>query len=86
MVLPSPTQVSELEDQLARAGRERLEVMAYSSDGDRATFAAALKPECPVCRVEVKEAVLDPCRHLAACASCAGSLERCVQGAELHIL
>lgn len=76
MVLPSPAQVSELEDQLARAGRERLEVMAYSSDGNRTTFSAALKPECPVCQVEVKEAVLDPCRHLAACAACAASLER----------
>lgn len=75
-LLLSHAQVSELEDQLARAGRERLEVMAYSSDGNRATFSAALKPECPVCQVEVKEAVLDPCRHLAACAACAGSLER----------
>lgn len=68
--------MSELEDQLARAERDRLGVMAYLSDENRTIFPAALKPECPVCQVEVKEAVLDPCRHLAACASCADSLER----------
>ncbi|CBJ29701.1 Ankyrin [Ectocarpus siliculosus] len=71
------SKVSHLEDQLERAERERLEVMAYSSDESRATFSAAVKPECPVCQVEVKEAVLDPCRHLAACASCANSLQSC---------
>ncbi|CAM9384852.1 unnamed protein product [Ectocarpus fasciculatus] len=71
------SKVSDLEDQLERAERERLEVMAYSSDESRATFSAAVKPECPVCQVEVKEAVLDPCRHLAACASCASSLQSC---------
>ncbi|CAN0476832.1 unnamed protein product, partial [Ectocarpus sp. 12 AP-2014] len=71
------SKVSHLEDQLERAERERLEMMAYSSDESRATFSAAVKPECPVCQVEVKEAVLDPCRHLAACASCANSLQSC---------
>ncbi|CAM9437766.1 unnamed protein product [Ectocarpus sp. 4 AP-2014] len=71
------SKVSHLEDQLEKAERERLEVMAYSSDESRATFSAAVKPECPVCQVEVKEAVLDPCRHLAACAPCANSLQSC---------
>lgn len=68
--------MSELEDQLARAGRDRLEGAAYSSDENRNIFSAALKPECPVCQVEVKETVLEPCRHLAACTACADSLER----------
>lgn len=73
---PRPTKVSELEDQLARTERDRLEMMTYLSDENCTLLRAALKPECPVCQVEVKEAVLDPCRHLAACVSCAKALER----------
>ncbi|CAB1098243.1 unnamed protein product [Ectocarpus sp. CCAP 1310/34] len=45
--------------------------------GHRRRIKSAVKPECPVCQVEVKEAVLDPCRHLATCASCANSLQSC---------
>lgn len=71
-------QVSELEDQLERAGRDRLELVACLEDNKHCTFSAALKPECPICQVEVKDAVLDPCRHLAACCTCAKSLSRLV--------
>lgn len=69
----------ELEDQLSRAGRDRLELVSYSSDENHRTFSAALKPECSICQVEVKEAVLEPCRHLAACCACADSLRRLVE-------
>lgn len=70
-------QVYELEDQLSRAVRDRLEYTACVKDeGQRKIFSAALKPECPVCQTEAKGAILDPCRHLAACCSCANSLTR----------
>lgn len=76
-VLPQ-RQVSELEDQLGRARRQNLELVAYSTDENHTIFSAALKPECPICRAEIKEVVLNPCRHLAACSTCADTLPRFV--------
>lgn len=69
------SQVSELEDQLTRAMRYRLELEAHSSDIGLRTFSAAIRPECSICQADIKEAVLEPCRHLATCAACADSLK-----------
>lgn len=77
VVSSNALQVYELEDQLSRAVRDRLDCTAFVKDeGRRKTFSAALKPECPLCQTEAKGAILEPCRHLAACCSCANSLTR----------
>ncbi|CAM9511703.1 unnamed protein product [Choristocarpus tenellus] len=69
--------VSELEEQLQRQWREKLELMSYARDEDHLIFSAALRPDCIMCGMRTKEAVLHPCQHLTSCCDCAVDLSRC---------
>lgn len=59
-------------------------MLAYSADENHRLFSAAIRPECVICLAEVKEVVLDPCRHLVTCSNCAVTLTRLDLGIDVH--